>query len=413
MSANVPLDTGRTILLALAQFTAETAEAKKQGQQRADRNSQRGGADVGNLHQLFRIMLRLPVFTSAYALPHYRDNRQIDRIDYHDGDLVDTARHPVRGDLHRAEVRHDARDQPPAQREQAVFDAARYGSAQDAADIREKLDRGDLDFGTLVEPVESAKYDFFRLPYWETWGVVMRKDDPLAQKEAIQKEDLLSIPLILPGREIVQDHIAGWFGVDRSQLNVFAGHNLINNAALLAGAGLGYVVCVGSCFEIRGGEICASSLCRQSVPPAMCWPGKRTGYSIPPRTVFEIISGKRKTILRHTTDFAMTALPLVLMAYSVTGQVVHEWMGVALLLFLSMIAQMASAIVMSRHALNNLFIKVVQLPPVAFAVPIYGIRVMRPSARHSPNPLAIGFVLGVHSIIRLGFQQQDLTNDIT
>ena len=76
----------------------------------------------------------------------------------------------------------------------------------------------------------------------------------------------------------------------------------------------------------------------------------------------------------------MTALPLVLMAYSVTGQVVHEWMGVALLLFLRMIAQMASAIVMSRHALNNLFIKVVQLPPVAFAVPIYGIRVMRPSA---------------------------------
>ena len=393
-------------------------------------------------------MLRLPVFTSAYALPHYRDNRQIDRIDYHDGDLVDTARHSVRGDLHRAEVRHDARDQPPAQREQAVFDAARYGSAQDAADIREKLDRGDLDFGILVEPVESAKYDFFRLPYWETWGVVMRKDDPLAQKEAIQKEDLLSIPLILPGREIVQDHIAGWFGVDRSQLNVFAGHNLINNAALLAEAGLGYVVCVGGCFEIRGGEICASSLCRQSVPPAMYWPGKRTGYSIPPRTVFEIISGKRKTILRHTTDFAMTPLPLVLMAYSVTGQVVHEWMGVALfvlfmihyplnlqwlrfigkdcylltripqsalalLLFLSMIAQMASAIVMSRHALNNLFIKVVQLPPVAFAVPIYGIRVMRPSARHSPNPLAIGFVLGVHSIIRLGFQQQDLTNDIT
>ena len=111
----------------------------------------------------------------------------------------------------------------------------------------------------------------------------------------------------------------------------------------------------------------------------------------------------------------MTALPLVLMAYSVTGQVVHEWMGVALLLFLSMIAQMASAIVMSRHALNNLFIKVVQLPPVAFAVPIYGIRVMRPNdpPRHSPNPLAIGFVLGVHSIIRLGFQQQGLTNDIT
>ena len=124
----------------------------------------------------------------------------------------------------------------------------------DGDDIREKLDRGDLDFGILLEPVEAAKYDFFRLPYWETWGVVMRKDDPLAQKRSIKKEDILSIPLILPRREIVQDHIAGWFGVDRSQLHIFAGHNLLNNAALLVEAGLGYVVCVGGSFEIRGGE---------------------------------------------------------------------------------------------------------------------------------------------------------------
>lgn len=124
----------------------------------------------------------------------------------------------------------------------------------DGDDIREKLDQGELDFGILVEPVETAKYDFFRLPYWETWGVVMRKDDLLAQKESLQKEDILPLPLILPRREIVQDHIAGWFGVDRSQLNVFAGHNLLNNAALLAEAGLGYIVCVGGSFGIRGGE---------------------------------------------------------------------------------------------------------------------------------------------------------------
>ena len=95
---------------------------------------------------------------------------------------------------------------------------------------------------------------------------------------------------------------------------------------------------------------------------------------------------KRKTIFRHITDLAMTVLLLVLMAYSVTGQVIHEWMGIALfvlfiihhllnlhwlrsigkgrypaarilqsalvlLLFLSMIAQMVSGIAMSRHAL--------------------------------------------------------------
>ena len=34
----------------------------------------------------------------------------------------------------------------------------------DGDDIREKLDRGELDFGILVEPVEAAKYDCLRLP---------------------------------------------------------------------------------------------------------------------------------------------------------------------------------------------------------------------------------------------------------
>ena len=127
----------------------------------------------------------------------------------------------------------------------------------DGDDIREKLDRGELDFGILLEPVEAAKYDFIRLPYWETWGIVLRKDDPLARKESLSREDVLALPLILPRREIVQDNIAGWFGVERSQMHIFAGHNLINNAALLAEAGLGYPVYPG-----RG----------EAVLPAFCAP---------------------------------------------------------------------------------------------------------------------------------------------
>lgn len=151
----------------------------------------------------------------------------------------------------------------------------------DGDDIREKLDRGELDFGILVEPVEAAKYDYLRLPYWETWGLLMRKDDPLAEKETIGKEDILSIPLILPRREIVQDNIAGWFGVDRGQLSIFASQTLINNAALLVEAGLAYSVCVGGSFEIRGGE----NLCFVPFAPerttghVMAWKKNRVFHS--------------------------------------------------------------------------------------------------------------------------------------
>ena len=151
----------------------------------------------------------------------------------------------------------------------------------DGDDIREKLDRGELDFGILLEPVEAAKYDSIRLPYQEIWGLVLPAGEPLAQKETIGKEDLLSLPLILPRREIVQEEIAGWFGVTRSQLNLFAGHNLINNAALLAEAGLGYPVCVQGSFEIGGGQ----GLCFRPFAPTrttghvMAWKKNRILHS--------------------------------------------------------------------------------------------------------------------------------------
>lgn len=124
-------------------------------------------------------------------------------------------------------------------------------------DIREKLDRGDLDFGILVEPVEVAKYDFLRLPLWETWGLVMRRDDPLAEKEVIGREEMLSIPLILPSREIIHDEIASWFGVDRSSLHIVASGNLLHNKVLLTERGLGYSVCVEGSFALhRDNTLC-------------------------------------------------------------------------------------------------------------------------------------------------------------
>ena len=56
--------------------------------------------------------------------------------------------------------------------------------------IKEQLDRGLLDFGLLLEPIDIGKYDYLRMPEVERWGIFMRKDDPLAQKESITRDDL-------------------------------------------------------------------------------------------------------------------------------------------------------------------------------------------------------------------------------
>lgn len=63
--------------------------------------------------------------------------------------------------------------------------------------MTERLDKGILDFGILIQPADISKYDYINIPARDTWGVVMRKDSPLAQKQAVRKEDLRDLPLLL------------------------------------------------------------------------------------------------------------------------------------------------------------------------------------------------------------------------
>ena len=67
----------------------------------------------------------------------------------------------------------------------------------DADDLRERLDKGLLDFGIFVEPANITKYEFIRFPATERWGIIMRKDSPLAGKDVIHPEDLWDLPLII------------------------------------------------------------------------------------------------------------------------------------------------------------------------------------------------------------------------
>ena len=52
----------------------------------------------------------------------------------------------------------------------------------DSATISERLDKGLINFGIFIEPFELSRYDHLRLPLYDTWGVLMRKDSPLAAK---------------------------------------------------------------------------------------------------------------------------------------------------------------------------------------------------------------------------------------
>ena len=48
----------------------------------------------------------------------------------------------------------------------------------DSADIIEKLDKGILDFGLLIQPVDISRYNYLTLKEKDKWGLLMNKTNP-------------------------------------------------------------------------------------------------------------------------------------------------------------------------------------------------------------------------------------------
>ncbi len=82
--------------------------------------------------------------------------------------------------------------------------------AEEIVELADRLDKGLVDVGLLLEPVDTVKYDFVRLSQKETWGILMRRDHPLAERTSIEPQELISYPLILPLRERVRTEIMNW-----------------------------------------------------------------------------------------------------------------------------------------------------------------------------------------------------------
>ncbi|MCI5650334.1 MAG: LysR family transcriptional regulator [Fusicatenibacter sp.] len=110
--------------------------------------------------------------------------------------------------------------------------------------IYEMMNKGLVDVALFMEPVDTEGLDSIRIQDSDHWGVGMRPDDPLAEKEFIEKKDLLGKPLILPERMGVQSELANWFGKEFSRLSIAFTSNLGTNAGVMAAHGLGYPVSI-------------------------------------------------------------------------------------------------------------------------------------------------------------------------
>lgn len=132
------------------------------------------------------------------------------------------------------------------------YPLVQFNLYNDMADyIQDRMDKGLIDVGLLLEPIDTSKYDFIRLSPKETWGVLMRDDHPLADRETIMPDDIADYPLILPLRERVRAEILNWLKREEKELNIPLSYTLLSNAVLLVEEGLGCAFCLDGALAIH------------------------------------------------------------------------------------------------------------------------------------------------------------------
>lgn len=112
--------------------------------------------------------------------------------------------------------------------------------------IKERIDRGLVDIGLVMEPISVDNYDYIPLDCWEEYGVFMAPDDPLAQKKVIAPEDMAGKSLILPNR--YQSQFRNWMGPYFREDNVHYLGTLPTMGGVLAAKKLGYLLAIQSCL---------------------------------------------------------------------------------------------------------------------------------------------------------------------
>ena len=144
-----------------------------------------------------------------------------------------------------------------AKKLQQKYPDIRYNiSSGNAEHVLEYLDKGLIDFGLLFTEIDSQKYEAIPVPIKDTWGVLMRKDSPLAEKEVIHPEDLWDKPLIVSHQKGDDRYLNQWLQREESELHIVATYNLLFNASLLVDEGLGYALCYDKLINTKGSNLC-------------------------------------------------------------------------------------------------------------------------------------------------------------
>ena len=132
-------------------------------------------------------------------------------------------------------------------------------------DVMEKLDRGLMDFGLIFGNIDRTRYEVIEIPLHDTWGVLMRQDEPLAQKSTLTISDVSGLDLIIPRQPNHSTMLSEMIAEQAPDANIVAEYNLIYNASVMVGEGIGCAIALDRLINVSGD----SKLCFRPFEPPM------------------------------------------------------------------------------------------------------------------------------------------------
>ncbi len=109
-------------------------------------------------------------------------------------------------------------------------------------DVLERVDKGLLDFGLVMGHEPTSAYESIDMPWQDRWGVLMRRDDPLARRDSLTLDDVRERRLIVSSQSTTGSDATLTFFSDEGY-DIVATYTLLFNASLLVGQGVGIAIC--------------------------------------------------------------------------------------------------------------------------------------------------------------------------
>lgn len=120
----------------------------------------------------------------------------------------------------------------------------------DGTEVCELLDKGLIDFGLLFDHMDRSRYNALTLPHRDVWGILMRRDSPLARRSTVRPEDLFDQPLLVSRQVYKSSLLSEWCGARAANLRISGTYTLAFNGSLMVEDGMGYALCLDQIIHI-------------------------------------------------------------------------------------------------------------------------------------------------------------------